>query len=184
MVKIETQLTPRVSQGDIIKNVYCIENFQSDGKQFSISQIIFPLAIVLTQDCDLEQDHRFRNQNDENRSQDKYLLSVLLAPIYNVEHIYTGEHMSSLGMVMTTIQKNRTPGTNLKNNETPRYHYLEFPADTHIAPSVIDFKQYFSMSVVELTEHKKSNFLCKLGDLYREDVSQRYSSYLSRIGLP
>jgi len=109
---------------------------------------------------------------------------VIMAPIYNVEHVYTGEHLSDIGMSMTPINRRRTPGDNLRKNETPRYHYLEFPASTAIPPSAIDFKHYFSANVAYLKKHKSKLFACQISDLYREDISQRFASYLSRIGLP
>ena len=44
---------------------------------------------------------------------------------------------------MEKITEDRTPGEYLKKNERCRYHYLEFPENVPIVPSVIDFKHYF-----------------------------------------
>jgi hypothetical protein len=85
---------------------------------------------------------------------------------------------------MAEIKKGKTPGKTLIQNQIPRYHYLEFPNNVPIVSSVIDFKHYFTVNVEYLKKHKKDNFICQIGPLYREDVSQRFSSYLSRIGLP
>ncbi len=87
-------------------------------------------------------------------------------------------------MTMAEITKNKTPGKTLRKNQTPRYHYLEFPSNVPIVSSVIDFKHYFTVNVEYLKKHKKKNFICQVGPLYREDISQRFASYLSRIGLP
>src|SRR5262249_27344924 len=80
--------------------------------------------------------------------------------------------------------KKRSPGEFLVKNERPRYHYLEFPNDIQIVSSVIDFKHYFSVNVKYLKKIKKTNFVCCVSDLYREDISQRFTSFLARIGLP
>ena len=109
---------------------------------------------------------------------------MIVAPIYNLEHVFSGEHLSELDMTMAQISRNKTPGKNLKHNETPRYHYLEFPKQLTLPPSVIDFKHYYSVNVAYLKKHKISNFVCQVSDLYREDISHRFASYLSRIGLP
>lgn len=184
MVKVKKQKNARVAQGDVLRNVEHIELVNVKSGVVEISKIVFPLVVVLTQDCDLAQDYKFRWSKAKTSNQDKLLLSVLVAPLYNADHIYTGEHLHDLGLKMATINKNRSPGDNLRKNETPRYHYLDFQNDIPIVPSVIDFKHYFSINVVYLKEHKKNNYVCQLSELYREDVSQRFSYYLSRIGLP
>lgn len=184
MVRVKRQKNSRVAQGDILRNVEHIEYISVNSGNIEISKIEFPLVVVLTQDCDLAQDYKFRWSRANTKNQDKLLLSVLVAPLYNVEHVYRGEQLQDIGLKMSEISKNKTPGSYLRNNETPRFHYLDFPDDVPIVASVIDFKHYFSVNVEYLKQHKKENFVCQLSELFREDVSQRFSSFLSRIGLP
>lgn len=184
MKNIRIKKSPRISQGDIYKDVEFIEYAIERNGVIEISKIDFPFVVVLTQDCDLNQDYTVRWARGDVRNQDKKLISVIVAPLYNVEHVYVGEHLSELGMKMAPINKGKTPGKLLKQNQTPRYHYLEFPDNIAVVPSVIDFKHYFTVNVEYLKKHKKTNFICQLGPLFREDVSQRFASYLSRIGLP
>jgi hypothetical protein len=174
----------RISQGDIYKDVEFIEYAIEKAGVIEISKIVFPFVLVLTQDCDLNQDYTVRWAKKDTSNHDKKLISVIVAPLYNVEHVYNGDHLSELGMNMAKINQGATPGKTLRQNQTPRYHYLEFPANIPIVSSVIDFKHYFTVNVEYLKKHKKANFICQIGPLYREDVSQRFSSYLSRIGLP
>ncbi len=184
MIKVKKTRISRVSQGDILRNVDHIEYLSEKQGNIELSKIVFPLVIVLTQDCDLAQDYKFRWSRYVSKTEDKLLLSVLVAPIYNVEHVYTGEQLTELGMRMEQISRKKTPGRCLRNNETPRFHYLEFESGAPIVPSVIDFKHYFSVNVVYLKKLKATNFVCQISELYREDVSQRFSSFLGRIGLP
>jgi hypothetical protein len=178
----------RVSQGDIYQNVEFIESVNEENGIVEISKIVFPYIVVLTQDCDLAQDFKFRS--DDSRTGDKIILSVLVAPIYNANHVYLGEHLAELNQVMRQIQvkgKGNKPTTewrNLVNNDNPRYHHLEFPNEVSIVPSIIDFKHYFSLNLEYLYEIRGKNFICKVSELYREDISQRFASFLSRIGLP
>jgi hypothetical protein len=184
MIKVRVQRLRRVCQGDIFKDVELLEYALEAKGIFEISKIVFPLVVVLTQDCDLEQDSRVRSAGPHPPNKDKLLFSVLVAPLYNAEHVYTGEHLADLGMRMAEINRKKTPGNNLRLNETPRYHFIEFPEKINIVPSVIDFKHYFSVNINYLRQVKRKQFVCKVGDLYREDISQRFASFLSRIGLP
>ncbi len=185
MIKVKVQKKTRIYQGDIFRKVEYIEYVSEKSGIIEVSKIIFPLVIVLTQDCDLQQDYKFRWSRLRNSTtHDKLLLSVLVAPLYNIEHVYLGEHLSELGFKMEPINKNKTPGKYLRNNERPRYHYIEFPPEIPIVPSVIDFKHYFSVNINFLREIKNTNFVCRVSELYRENISLRFSNYLSRIGLP
>ena len=85
---------------------------------------------------------------------------------------------------MEPVTKNKSPGKFLRNNERERYHYLEFPEEIPIVHSVIDFKHYFSANTNYLRELKKTNYICTLSSLFREDVSHRFACFLARIGLP
>lgn len=183
-MKVRKKKSNRIEQGDIYKNISFIEYVIEKKGNIEVSKIIFPLVIVLTQDCDLEQDRVIRSGKSKSTNQDKQLLSVLVAPIYNADHVFQGEHWSEIGAEMRSIAKNKTAGTNLMNNETPRYHYIEFPGGIPIGPSIIDFKHYFSVNVEYVLKAKKSDFVCSISPLYREDISHRFASFLSRIGLP
>ncbi len=175
----------RVYQGDILRRVEFIEYAIEKNATIEVSKIVFPLVVVLTQDCDLEQDANNRRsyQRQQTEFQDKWLFSVLVAPIYNMEHAMEGSHLGDLSMTMRPL-----PGSSqlksIKDNERPRYHYFEFEDRVGIPPSIVDFKHYFSVNVAFLRSVKSKNYVCTLSPLFREDLSQRFASYLARIGLP
>jgi len=182
VIEVVLKRKKRISQGDIFKNIEFIEYVEYKKGQFEVSIITFPYVIILTQDCDLSQDYLYRFGKKQN--QDKLLLSVVAAPLYNVEQVYLGQHLKELGLEMESINKNKTPGKDLRKNLKPRYHYLEFPADINLTNLIIDFKHYFTLNMNYLLKIRKSNWVCKVKELYREDISQRYAFFLSRIGLP
>lgn len=186
MTRVDPQTGNRIRQGDIYKDIEHIEHALEVDGVIDVSKIIFPLVIVLSQDCDLEQDNDFRYKEPKPATQDKYLLSVLVAPIYNVAHFYEGKHLTELKLTMQPFEGRTDKKENqfLKQNKIPRYHYLSFPDNISIVPSVIDFKHYFSVDVLYLNRLNPTNFICKVSALYREDISQRFTSFLSRIGLP
>mgnify|MGYP001110542418 CR=1 FL=1 len=185
MIKVKRKKHRRLCQGDILHDVEYVESVIEDKGIIEVSKIVFPLVIVLSQDCDLEQDYRSRSSNQHEPSlQDKWLLSVLVAPLYNLEHVLQGEHLSELNYRMQQFNRKRTEGKYLVSNQRPRYHYLEFPSQIPIPPSVIDFKHYFAANVLYLRRLKRSNFVCGVATPYREDIAQRFASFLARIGLP
>jgi hypothetical protein len=184
-VRVKTKRLSRTSQGDVFREIECIEYVFEKQAIIEVSKTIFPLVVVLTQDCDLEQDARYRGRQQKvPNNQDKKLFSVLVAPLYNAEHVFSGEHLAELGLTMSPINKRATEGKHLMQNGRPRYHYLDFPANIQIVPSIADFKHYFSVSITYLDKIRPKNFVCRLSELFREDLSQRFAAYLARIGLP
>lgn len=186
MIKVETSSFPdRVCQGDIIANVEFIEYAVEKSGQIEISKIIFPYVYVLTQDCDLEQDYA-NKASAVSMNQDKHLISVIVAPLYNIEQFYDGLHLEDIGLKMQTISRkvDKTENKTLRQNGNPRYHYLEFSNAVSIPNSIIDFKHYFTVNNNLLLDRKKKSFVCKVSELYRENISHRFSFFLSRIGLP
>lgn len=172
----------RVCQGDIYRDVEVVDEVLEKKGIIQISKIVFPLIIVLTQDCDLEQDYNVRSGKEEVKDQDKLIFSVLVAPLYNLEQVYRGNHLEQLHIKMQEFGSD-TQKNNMKNNEIPRYHYMDISAEVSITPSVIDFKHYFSVHV-DYLRGKTKFFVCRVSPLYREDISYRFASYLARIGLP
>jgi hypothetical protein len=179
----------RVSQGDVFKNVSFLETVDHVANHLSVVQILFPYVFVLTQDCDLQFDHETRSGARE-ANHDKSLVSVIVAPLYNAEHVRKGEHLGRLAtspygepdqQPMRMAQLNSAQWNVVKTNENARYHYMEFPEPTRIPESLIDFKHYFSVPVTAL---QASPLACTVAGLDRAHVSQRFAAYLSRVGLP
>lgn len=196
IIKADKGQEDRISQGDIYKEIEHIEYvFEKDGHIY-YSKIIFPLVIVLTQDCDLAQDSMFRGfRGVKGKTQDKILISALVAPLYNKDHVFAGthlddihkKHLNDIGQEIQSMEKiteDKTPGEFLKRNERCRYHYLEFSKDIPIVPCIIDFKHYFSVNIEQLISNRKEHFVCRVSELYREDISLRFANFLSRVGLP
>ena len=184
MVKVKLGQQSRIHQGDIIRDVDYIESVYEKEGNLEISKVRFPLIIVLTQDCDLSQDYMYRYGRKTKSNQDKFLFSVLVAPLYNADHFFLGEHLDLLNQKMQLISRKKSPGQFIQKNENPRYHYFQFPDKVSIVPSIVDFKHYFSVNIDYLKRKKKDDFVCKVSELFREQVTLRFSNFLSRIGLP
>lgn len=183
MVRVLKSRPGRIRQGDVISDVDLVESFIEKNGYFETSLITYPLAIVLTQDCDLEQDSRCWSRRPSGKpNEDKFLVSILLAPIYNFEQVRLGQHLSRLER--TTQIMGGEIRKSVMRNQNQRYHFLQFPESLQLVDSLIDFKHYFSVEPEYLRRLRKRNYVTSLASIYREDVSQRFANYLSRIGLP
>lgn len=182
----------RISQGDIYKNVYCFENVSLSNNEMKIKRVLFPYVIVLTQDCDMQQHDVYVGDKSGQ------LFSVLVAPMYNIAKFIEGKHLKNLelsapnyissakrGKLLNCVNQYVTNEAILiTKNQLARYHCLDFIPNDDIPSGILDFKHYFSVGVDYLKFDKKNDFVGRLKPLYRELLTQRFSNYLCRIGLP
>jgi len=72
----------------------------------------------------------------------------------------------------------------LKQNKDERYHFLS-PCDEYQIPElIIDFKIYYTLQVDYIENRYHDCYLATINELFRELLSQRFTNYISRIGLP
>ena len=195
---------PWVRQGDIYRDVEYIESYDEDddGATITVAKLVFPLAVVLGQDCDLLSDGALRNPSlPRGRSRPSTssaaVITTLLTPLYNSEAFFRGDHCSnmieslflrasttsapvSLQGVVRDSKDARDP---IMKGENNRFQYLHFGAAAPIVDCVVDFKHYFSVRTDYLVKYRAQCLGC-IRTPFRESLSQRFSFYLSRIGLP
>ena len=145
--------------------------------------IVHPCAVVLTQDCDLDWDHRARfpaDPNDQTRLADKKIPNVLFCQADKAEAM-RGAHG-----IKSDIWRR------IANNSDERYHVLpDVPAVVDRAgegiPSLaLDFKLLFTVLADELYyrlsfEAKRRSFLLPP---FLQSLSSRFSYFMGRVGLP
>lgn len=172
----------RIRQGDIFSNL----EFRFVNEDGSTGSVAFPFWIVLTQDCDLEQDHnaRKRLEDDEDtgqKSQDKLIQTVLACPAFVAEQLREGTHMADLGWTMERWSSE--PWKQIMRNNNARFHILPQTEEFSLPNLVIDFKRFFTLPI-EYTNLNMGSRVAMVDDLFREAVSQRFAYYLSRVALP
>jgi hypothetical protein len=178
---------PRIEQGDLIEGLH-YNVVQKTEEEITFNQIFFPYTIVVTQDCDLEQDF---NQHSEHEGveqipdHDKYLGTICLLPAYTADSVRFGTHLQSLNLSMKTIDRDRWKP--LKQNQVERFHYIHADPKRGIPDLVIDFKHTYTISRMELynmlaTKPEMRRF--RIVELFREDLSFRFANFLSRVALP
>jgi len=171
-------------QAEIISDLVQVrQSFASLPSQAGpeIEIIRHPYALVLTQDCDLEQDFALRFGNPEQPPPpEKLLPNILLCEV------------ATLGELRDRTPKGSDIWRRVVDNRDERYHLLERvepPADAlgQGLPALgIDFKRCFTVPTDELYFRVRSGAKrrCRLNSPYLEHLSSRFSSFLSRVALP
>lgn len=168
----------RLCQGDILENVEVIENITISKDKITLQKVSFPYIVILNQECDLERDFDSAQEKPTNLR----LLHIAIAPAFLFESFLSGKHW---GDIFTTTKAQKRGDTTVKkiiDNEIPRYHYLNF-GEPAIPELIIDFKHFFTINRSTIYEQKSNRIAC-IDDLFREKINQRFSYYISRIGLP
>lgn len=177
----------RFCQGDILRDVTIVEwaaevEDAPPEERFQITDRHVPYVIVLTQDCDLEQDHANRSSPSKG-TQDKYLQSILVCPAYQEADFRQGSHLEELHLQMERFSVKSFD--RIKKNQLYRYHYLPANLDLQVPELVVDFKHYFTGPRDRIyDDYRSKHYLATLEILFRDDLSSRFAHYLSRIGLP
>lgn len=166
----------RLYQGDILKDLDFV--FGDSGRRTEKDRVQLEYAVILSQDCDIE--HDFKNRK-EGSDDDKNLKSLLVCPAYPIDKFVLGTQITGWQMK----KFNSKDIDKIRNNtEYKRYHYLYNYSDYLIPELVLDFKHFFTLPRDFLYKQRKQIYIASLSELFREELSQRFSSYLSRIGLP
>lgn len=183
----------RLCQGDILQNISF--TIRLNGVSDEEDMAVLPYAVVLSQDCDVDLDHKmrlkekellktfnFEEHSDRFRSiHDKFLPTILVCPAYRADDFFAGNHIKGLYMK----SNNKPEADKIKNNkEMSRYHYLPQDTNMGVTDLVLDFKHFFTIPTDILYEQRKDSYLITINELFRESLSQRFANYLSRFGLP
>lgn len=172
--------TISLRQGEILSNVIRIQvdlAFPGTEEQ-RVDSVEHGYAVLLTQDCDLEQDFKARQQLN---NPDKLLPNVLFC------HVATAEQLRGVKGINTDIWKR------ISQNKDERYHFLQKvdaaldSLQQGIPELGIDFKHYFTIPTDELykrIEIGEAKRRCVLVSPYLEHLSSRFAYFLSRVALP
>ena len=174
-------------QGEILSNLKQFKlNLESlhSGKPLA-EPIIHPFAIVVTQDCDAEQDFKKRQVSD--LISDKIIPSILFCEIVAAEQLRNRDKDNKVKEINSTIWGQ------VKINKNERYHFLEsVSAKSDILGGglpelTLDFKRYFTIPTEEVyyrLEIGEAKRRCRLVSPYLEHLTSRFNYFQSRIALP
>ena len=174
---MKSETKTRFHQGDILKDVSLIIYTGIDAQ---ISEINLDYAIVVSQDCDLEHDYNNRN-NADKKDEDKFLPNILLLPAYLDNKFRTGTHR---GDDIKGLYWNSEQWKKITNNNEARFHFINQNETFQIPDLVLDFKHLYTIDRNVCYIQMADIYLASICELHRELLSQRYSNFLGRIGLP
>lgn len=178
----------RIHQGDVLKDFSFIQ-LLGDIETDNIKNIDFKYLVILSQDCDLEgaksfQDKLMDKKEGEIINGNKFLPSILVAPLFEDEKLNEGTYLSHLKFKMDNKgSEHRTKWKDIINNNNPRYHYLG-NFDENSNNYIVDFKIFYTVPYEYIFKRFEDCYYKSLNELFREDLSNRFFNYQSRIGLP
>lgn len=172
-------------QTEILSNVIeirqTLDSFQRQAEPAENERITHPFALIITQDCDLEQDFFARSAASPTEVPPERLLpNVLLCAVATVQEL------------MARTPKGHDIWKRVLENRDERYHFLQSvePSEDALGkgllPMGIDFKRYFTVPTDELYAQLQlgANRRCRLAGPYLEHLSGRFAYFLSRVALP
>ena len=135
-----------------------------------------PIVIVLSQDCDLEQDADSRKTSGKGTLSD-----ILFCDVHDAKSL-----KAKLGKSLREWKV-------VAENQSPRFQFLtnvksaEDLQGNGLPSLAIDFKRYFTIPADEVYERlslRSTTRICVLTTPYVEHLSQRFFSFQSRVPLP
>lgn len=176
----------QLRQGEIITGLiqYQLVLDSVGQPELTIDEKIHPYAIILSQDCDLEQDFRIRNSDPATQRETDKVSNVLFCEVVTAENM---RGVANVTGITTEIWKL------IRQNKNDRYHFLEQVAAAQDATGAglpelgLNFKRYFTIPTAEVYRQLEINIAqrrCRLISPYLEHLSDRYGNYLTRIALP
>jgi hypothetical protein len=168
--------------GLILRDIKLLQpSIIDDGWQ----EIHLSYVFIVSQACDLEQYQK--NPQKHNN----YLPNILILPLYDFNEFCNGRHINHNNLEGAQIYNNEKSKEKLKKNQDNRFHYISdryFINKNDGIELLADFKHYYSTTFDWLDKQFKYdsyvNYFGKVKDLFKEQISQRFCNYLSRIGLP
>jgi hypothetical protein len=174
----------RLSQGEIIQDlIEWTPSYAANAEDTvdGVAPIVHQFAVVLTQDCDLEQDWK---GSEVAKRKDRDLLNILICPANNAESLRQKQSINS---------ERWTP---IRNNKNERYQYLaDVPATADVSRAgipalLLDFRRVFAVRAFEAyrqilgTDDSAAKRRTVLKTPWAEHLQLRFCMYQARIGLP
>lgn len=176
-----------IQQGDILKDVTYICDFKRTDSEIEIVELTFPYVLVVSQSCDML--HASRLISNDISSESKMMFSVLVVPLFERETIIVGEHLKELldnNIVNFNINNQFITNEDkkvIKDGFHYRFHEIYFSEETEIPNSIIDLKSFFTLNLVNINQ-LKSQRIGRLNDWASQQIVNKLSAFLSRVGLP
>lgn len=184
----KSQLSDPICQGDIFQNVKYNYIESEDDESVNIVEYEFPMAIIVSQACDvIAMETIVKNKAGKPA---KFMPSVLMCPIYDNDLAKSGQHIKEAfdNMSLKFEDDNTYQKDDYKIAQRDwhyRIHALKIEAGNEVVleNAIIDFKHYFTVPMSYLISHKK-NRVFHFDDLFAEQITLKFATYLARVAIP
>lgn len=183
-----SKLSDLICQGDIFRNVKYSYIDSEDSENVNIVEYEFPLAIIISQACDVIAMEELAVEKHGKPT--KFMPSILMCPIYEHNTAKSGQHIKDAfeQLSLTFDSENTYQGDDYKVAKRDwhyRIHALTVEANKNIVieNAIVDFKHYFTVPITYLITHKNDRIL-HLDDLFAEQITLKFSTYLTRVAIP
>ncbi len=175
-----------VCQGDVFQSVKYYFSIKEDNDGVDIIELTFPFVVVLSQACDtyFMSDLVNKSTSSQPSSNKKFMYSYLVAPIYNLESLKSGDFFVS----DLPINMRKEPQFNSKEKEIAasdmhyRYYLFKSSSIYDNNEAVIDFKHYFTLNAIDLMAQRVN----RVGNFDREHtlkIVNKFAAFLTRVGI-
>lgn len=184
----KSKLADQICQGDIFQNVRYSYIDSEDDEGVNIVEYEFPMAIIISQACDVVAMEQVAINKSGKPA--KFMPSILMCPIYDKTASKTGDHIKD-AFEQLSIKVVEEPicfkdDLNIASKDWHyRFHMLTIKSDAEnvLENAIIDFKHYFTVPISYLISHKHDRVL-HLDNLFAEQITLKFSTYLARVAIP
>ena len=180
-----------ICQGDVFTDVQYNYIDCESNDSVEIVQYTFPMAMIISQACDVISMSEMTIGGAGMTT--KFMPSVLMCPIYDADNARQTNHINTVfkELQISKLDDPKTPLINKKEMEIInkdwhyRYHSLsvKIGKESVLDDAIIDFKHYFTVPTSYLIR-KRENRIFNLGDIYAEQITLKFATYLSRVAIP
>lgn len=178
-------------QGDVFRDVkYCYLDSEEDD-YIDMVEFTFPMAVIVSQACDVIAMSKMITAKAGKTT--KFMPSILMCPIYSVESAKKSAHIEDafkeLSIENIDGREERFLYSDDKKVANKDWHYRFHLLDIKIGKTqvvenaVVDFKHYFTVPATYLIKHRDDR-LFKLDDVYAEQITLKFATFLSRVAMP
>lgn len=182
------KLDDQICQGDIFRNVRYNYIDSEDDEGVNVIEYEFPLAVIISQACDVIVMEELAQKGVGKPA--KFMPSILMCPIYEQSAAKSGQHIKdAFEQLSLNFESDNTYQKDDYNVAKRDWHYrihaltVQVDENNTIENAVIDFKHYFTVPITYLIAHKNDRIL-HLDDLFAEQITLKFSTYLARVAIP
>lgn len=182
----------QICQGDVFTNVKYNYLDTEDNDSADIVEYTFPMAIVISQACDVDSISRMIEESSGKVN--KFMPAILMCPIYDKEEAKGLSHLDKAFNELR-ITKIRAKDEQLFNSKEYsiieddwhyRFHALKVSdkkGNVILNNAVIDFKHYFTVPPTYLYRNRKQRIF-HIESLFAEQITLKFATFLSRVAIP